>query len=105
MAKNGGRLHRRGEGEEGLVGCIQKTDNNATVGYGEQVGVPICLEHGLLLPRKSGQAGRIGEADDNESMGDEEGRVTARDECKVPGGNGPHAFGQGAIYEDMEELL
>ena len=37
--------------------------------------------------------------------GGEEGQGTARDKSKVSGGSGPHAFGQGAICEDMEELL
>ena len=37
--------------------------------------------------------------------GGEEGQGTARDKSKVSGGSDPHAFGQGAIYEDMEELL
>ena len=38
------------------MGCIRKMDNNAAMGYAEQVGLPVCLEHGILLPRKSGLA-------------------------------------------------
>ena len=53
---NGGRIHRIGEEEEGLVGRVWKMDNNAATGYGEQVGVPVCMEHGLLLPSKTGLA-------------------------------------------------
>ena len=38
LVANGGRIHRRGEGEKGLVGRVRKMDNNAAMGYGEQVG-------------------------------------------------------------------
>ena len=89
VTKKGAVYIGRGEGEEGLLGCIQKTDIDATVGYGEQVGVPICLEHGLLLPRKSGQAITV-----------------AQGACKVLGierlGGGTRTWSQRARLRDVQ---
>ena len=52
-----------------------------------------------------GGEGRVRKADDNESMRSEESLGTTRGKSEVSGGSGPHATGQGAIYEDMEKLL